>query len=153
MKIRSAGLELLVTGNDVTTEGNCHISKVWTSVTLVLPTAGDLKYKFEAASMDGTKPNWGTSSNAKSLLGCSRAVLRCCCNECAQVYTVWILRYVQITLDRARAAVNADGFMSPSPSSAIIWRHGLERFAIVPVELSVHTGQQSPRASAVRVGH
>jgi hypothetical protein len=49
------------------------------------------------------------------------------------------------------ASVNVDGFTSLSPSSAITRSPGLEGFAAVSVELSVHTGQQSPRVSAARV--
>jgi hypothetical protein len=49
------------------------------------------------------------------------------------------------------ASVNVDGFTSPSPSSAIIQKYGLEKFATVSVQLSVHTGQKSPQVSAARV--
>jgi hypothetical protein len=45
---------------------------------------------------------------------------------------------------------SVDGFTSSSPSSAVNRSHGIEWFATVLVDLSVHTRQQTPRVSATR---
>jgi hypothetical protein len=58
-------------------------------------------------------------------------------------------QFLTVHIDYSRsvsgASVNVEGFKG----SAINCSHGLERFAAVSVELSVHTGK-SPRASAAR---